>query len=568
MRRLVLLTSLLILNPALAREASVGPGCTFTDLQSAINFVAGDASGPDRLLLRQGTIPIPSGVVINLQADLSIEGGYSGCGSGAGAGRTVLDAAGGPDGTAITVFQGNNAIDPRLGFTRVEVTGASGETGPFANPEGGGLELRGRMRVVLGEQTEISDNRSGRGGGIYLLGNGPTARVVLSLIEGARVLDNAVVHSGGGIYCHDNATILLDDGDVSFNSAARGGGIDLAGASCLLDSQVAANAFTGINNNAGGGLETGAGRVLLRGRPGAPFYFIGNTGGGAHLGNRSATRVNHLLRNVVFHLNEAGTGGPAGGLSVFDNVRVVIESTSDQCSLFGLQGCSAFFNNVGPTAASGGGAITSGALTGEAIIEIRRTRFSGNRGGAAVYAGFSGAVLDAEGLLVEGNVATAAASGSLHSEVLLSARQARIRHTTITGNSARFVFDDFPEPLDLGGSILWHTGGRVLRASGARSIDYEGCLLASDTHGLPDPARIITGDPRLDAGFIPSRGSPALDACDALPGAESFDYAGRPRGIDQPTVPDRLGPYDLGALEAALLPPQGSDIFANGFESP
>jgi hypothetical protein len=94
---------------------------------------------------------------------------------------------------------------------------------------------------------------------------------------------------------------------------------------------------------------------------------------------------------------------------------------------------------------------------------------------------------------------------------------------------------------------------------------HSNCLLSHTRNQLSVADSVIVEPPQLDANFMPGPASPALDICNSFVPGDGRDALGQLRPVDQPSITNRLGAFDLGAIERPLsaLPPE---IFANGFE--
>lgn len=313
----LVLAGLFVAGHAAARTITVGStGCQYIGLQYALDDLA-DEAGPHVIKLRTQTIAIPNGLVLDTtNTSYSFIGGHASCADATptGSQRTVLDATGGDEGTAFAINGNGNSSRPAVVLSRLTIRGGSSETGIFSNPEGGGLEVRGRVIVQLNDATRVDSNASGKGGGVYLRGASASGLATLFIVGGSRISNNSAISTGGGVHCEEHGEVLHDNGEISFNSAERGGGAFVRG-SCVYDAQVQAGSFSGITNNlsslyGGGLLQEGTGPLSLRGAVDVPFWFINNIaatdGGAVFLINSTASRTTALLENVAMLGNRAG----------------------------------------------------------------------------------------------------------------------------------------------------------------------------------------------------------------------------------------------------------------------
>ncbi len=578
-----------------ARAAAlwVGPdaNCDHSSLQAAINALGQD-SGNHSILLKAGTLAIPNGVHLALpSSNISIQGGMSACGSLAElpGQRTVLNASGGNHGTAMIIDAGDRSTRQIIQLRGLQISGGSSETGPFDNPEGGGLEVRGHVTVVLGTLMRVEGNESGKGGGVYMRGASSTRRAELEIRLGTVISDNSASTRGGGVYCDDHGTILFERGEVIFNEAETGGGFDLRGGCALVPRGTSASAtgFNSISNNSasfGGGAiyaHPNGSRGLVvsligaNGNPGNPIHIIGNTaprGGGLYFhldgGHTAAARLVNTIwvgqiagRSSAVDLNGAGL------------TRLYIEG-DENCRyvLFGIEGCSGFYDNSSTVTG-----VISGASNDE--ISVLRSRFEGNTGVGVIYYSNGSSQFSGEALIIRNNTALPPSGGYLppgNSLFFFSGEmENRIRYSTIVDNNAQYMFSTLTSfsaqgaTLDVVGSILYAPGTQIFRPWNNNRpptfVHYQ-CLLAHSTDGIP-VAGVRVANPLLRADLSPGDNSPALDVCDNVPGVPLSDFFGQSRGVDQLNVPNFWGPHDLGAIERIdQVPPLSDVIFANGFQ--
>lgn len=588
---IVVLAALFASGHASARTITVGSsGCNFIGLQFALDDLA-DEPGPHVIKLRTQTIAIPNGLVLNTtDTHYSFIGGHANCADAAPTGnqRTVLDAAGGNDGTAFAINGNSSSVTPSVILSRLTVRGGSSETGIGANPEGGGLEIRGRVLVQLNDATRIDANASGKGGGVYLRGNSASSLATLYIVGGSRISNNSATTTGGGIHCEQHGDVLHDNGEISFNGAENGGGAWLR-ETCAYDAQVQADSFTGITNNmsvlTGAGLvQFGARPLSLRGAADAPFWLIGNiaqdaVGGALYIAN-NAGRTTALLENVAMLGNRADSSGAAILVAGAVDATMRPRSGSGRCELFGvgLGACSALVDNVLEGLYPLGGVVqlVQGTAGANPSFVARRTAFIENRG-QNLFGAWGPGRYDIENALIRGthlyvgNVIVGYPSVLFrvspdYYDFTPSPPAQRLAFSTIVettrDGSVSTVFDHGRSPLDVTGSIVHAPGliGRNPASTGA--VSHNGCLFVHESSAFPStPAPPLVAAPGLDADLAPGPASPVLDQC-ASALAPAVDFHGAPRAVDQPGVPDRFGPVDLGAIERAA----DDIIFRNGFE--
>ncbi len=580
---------LLASSHAAARTITVGNGgCQYIGLQFALDDLA-DEAGPHVIKLRTQTLAIPNGLVLNTSnTSYTFIGGHASCSDANPTAnqRTVLDASGGNDGTAFAINGNSSSATPAVILRGLTVRGGNSEGGVGANPEGGGLEIRGRVIVQLNDATRIESNASGKGAGVYLRGSGMSSLATLFILGNSRIAENAATTTGGGIHCEAHGEVLHDNGEVTFNNAQSGGGAYMKD-TCAYDALVQSGSFTGINNNTSSGngaglVQFGTRPLSLRGAATAPFWFIGNVAdgdSGALSQSNNGSRTTALLENVVMQNNQAGFRAGAAML-IIGAIDVMMRPRNDsgRCAFFGvaLDACSAVIGND-VTAFRDGGVVHlwQGIAGASPNLTVRRTAFIGNRG-LNLFGSFGPSRFDIEAALIRGTHlyatdgayksallwATPDWNGSVPSPPTQRMVFSTLLETSRDGTNSS-VFDHGRSPLDVTGSIVHAPGlaGRSTTSTGA--VTHNGCLLVHEASGFPaSPAPPLVGAPGLDAALVPSAVSPALDQC-ASALAPVVDFHGSPRAVDQPGVPNRFGPVDLGAIER---PADNDIIFRDGFD--
>jgi CSLREA domain-containing protein len=331
---------------------------------------------------------------------------------GDGSTNNVVDADASPANPA-RVFEIMGDID--VVFRGFSITGgvASGTTG------GGGILISGGAHL---ETTDVAvvDNSvvEGPGGGIAITGNGSTAVLDGTVVDGNQTLTAG--WPGGGISVAQGASLFMTDSRVTNNVATNGwgGGIRAIafGTIDLEDTEIAGN--RALVNAAGGGgmliegaqavvttagLPSPPGAAPARQVPGQGILLMdnvdirSNTTAGGGGGLRLVTAVN---ATIVDSSIEQNTAQNAGGASL-QNVVAVLESTtidgntaSDLAGGLRLSGTSVTTINESSisrndAAASGGGiymqgsaVLTLGGLDGTTIDD---NEAGGAGGGIAMF---------------------------------------------------------------------------------------------------------------------------------------------------------------------------------------
>lgn len=583
--RLLLLALALAAFPCLSAHAltiTVGStGCDYADLKFVLNGLAG-MPGPHEVRLRTQNFFVPDGLELDASiANVTIRGGYASCrdASPTAGQRSIIDASDGANGTAFSIGAAPGSPIHLVSLKRISVRGGTPEGGSGALG-GGGLLILGKVFVTLEEQTYIENNVSGNGGGVLLAGFDASNRPTLQIISGSRIANNTAQINGGGVYCYDYASLYIDGGVVEMNTAAQaGGGVYLHNA-CLLDSIVNPGSFTGINENqaqTGAGLfAEGSSPLSIQGAGNAPFRFVGNvasnTGGGIAIRNNAGGRAVVNLSATVFLDNQAATRGAAMLIDGAVDLNLRAGDTLGSCAFAGVDfgACSAVIGNRAPLTSGSGGATSAieatYAAAGSPRLSLVRTAFADNEADLLLHGVLRSS---SEGIDIEGSLITRnnVSRGLLLFENLeeFTPSEDRVTWSTIAGNTrvqaGSYVLAHFASPVNLSGSIVYQPDF-VDRSFSTGAVVHGGCLLvdsAATWPSTPFPPRV--GNPNLDAALVAPLNSPAIDVCAATT-APLKDFAGNPRSVDQPGVPDINGPVDLGAREL----PYTDTIFANGFD--
>ena len=354
-------------------SVAVGPGCLYSNLQSAIDD---GASG-----LHNGHIGLHAEYDMsenyriddfnNGQGDPWIVGGFSSCNIDSldnASDRTTLDAD--EDGRHFTIIYGGEEADPHYTVTLQNLRMINGRH----EGDGGALyasAFHNRLTVEL-INTEIRGNRafrsgtlsSGNGGGIYiwpldtivdLLPSGrPLIRPMLVLDDATNVVENTasgVGARGGGIACRTGSerniqgvVVQTGAGAIAQNQAMSGGGVSAFNCNLILRNGgavlpgVGANGGLAFNVATGGGgiYAGGSSQVYVRGQPSINYggdsdsaaLIFSNQAvwGGGILAEGEGTEV--VLADAAVIANKAIDGGHGGGIVVWLQARVEFEARS------------------------------------------------------------------------------------------------------------------------------------------------------------------------------------------------------------------------------------------------
>ncbi|MFW5816217.1 MAG: hypothetical protein ACOCVP_05115 [Wenzhouxiangella sp.] len=568
----------------------VGSGCTYSNIQAAINAIPIQGSGVIRI--RSGTFNENLSIV---GKTVELLGGHANCTTTSPTGTTQINGSGSTSSViSFLVLAGPTNASHTLVTERLLLFGGTGN----ALSPGGGITVfadTGRTAAVTLEQTIVRGNQTSlRGGGIMMHGPGSGSLTLLgnSQIDGNRVTGTSPY--GGGLYCAGNFGILVIGGSVLGNTAGaagdssgRGGGIYLDGCDMnwFAQNALAVSDDASLRNNVvygnGAGLYAeGAADVSLSGshfalggsissRPlrirdnraigatGSGGGVAGGIGGGVYA-TGAGTEV--TVDRAWTYNNEADAAG--GAFSSQDGAFVEVVRASQTCHT--PRNCSRIFDNHA-TIASGALEVRRAQATISRTIVTRNDSVFGGVGTRASIYGFESTVRVRDSL-VHGPVGPGHALASWGGEM-------RVERSTIADTSpSRAVFGlNGNARLDLFNSIVHEAaGGPVVNVGGGTPTASVDCVLWHDDGlaGFGSATRTVLGDPRFvdrqNDLFYLRPGSPAINFCNVAPPAPAVDLDWNPRGIchsvEPPICPvEQI--YDLGAYEFPL------GLFSDRFEA-
>ena len=408
------------------------PAATFTvnSVNDAVDLVAGDGScdssaqpnnqctlraaiqetnalaGADTIMLPAGTytLTIP-GIAENLAAtgDLDIRDSLTLIGAGAAA--TVIDG-GALDRVFHLVTNGST----------MQISGVTVRHGDaILSGAGGGFMLLANTRLLLVDSV-VRDSVSPAGGGIFGL-NTSHLTISGSSIE----LNTSDSSNGGGIDASGTVTITASTilSNTAINSAS-GGGINIGAGGLLLlkNSTLSGNRAT----NAGGAIfmagNVRLSNVTITANQGNSDLSGGNGAGGIHISAGALT-----LRNTVLAGNHDGVadlipdcnGSPTSlGYNVIGNNNgcALSAAPGDQIGTF----ASPLNAKVGPLGNHGGTTLTHAPLAGSPLIDRGNPAAPGSGGAACEATDQTGIVRPRDG---DGDGAVRCDSGAVESMCLL-----------------------------------------------------------------------------------------------------------------------------------------------------
>lgn len=573
-----------------AAEYRVGPGCTFTTIQAAVDFIPFQGSAAIKVVA--GTYN--ESVFIDSKS-VHLTGGYANCTAAEPTSMSTINAAG--TGLPVIRFRqlsGVAAPERDLHLNNLFLTNGTGSVAGTLPYPGGGLSVwtnADRVANVYLDLVSVAFNQSAfEGGGIALLGDGSgTLEIRRSHIE-----QNQVTGSnprGGGLFCEGNYLILMTGGSIIRNVAGtaggpfgHGGGLYLDGCNFGWWTQGALSPGYGelgynTAHGSGGGLfATGGAQVFLLGvhedmvTSSRPLRIQNNQAlagapsgkGGAIYATGADTSV-RVDRGWI-HDNQASRYG--GAISVGESASVLVARERSQCHH--PRNCSRIFNNH---ADSGGGAVfvwpDGEAGISRTMVQNNTTGTSGPIEVRGVLAARNGGLIHLASSLVNGPVGAGFA-------LALEGGEAWMIYSTIADTDSQANFGLMGEPsLFIVGLIIHETGAtdmvtRTGPVSSAMTVIAD-CLISHDEglSALPGASvsRQLVTDPefvdRAGGSFYLRSSSPAINYCDVEPPSPIVDLDWNQRGVCHSTeAACGANVYDLGAYELATR------LFSDRFEAP
>lgn len=561
------LPTLLLVSPSLAETITIGPsGCDQTTLAGAI-IRAAVTPESDTILFSTNQTWTGGGALLLANESPVTFVGVSSCSNFSLVQRTITTTVG-------DLFEFDNT---HATFRRLRLRGDTG---------GRPITATNSSLVTL-DDALVLGGRADNGGNVHL-----SSGASLVALAGSQIFQGEATFDGGGVFCTGGGVVALGEetklhsNDAGFN----GGGVYVDG--CTLNVLTGGLAPPGINEyglvdnraefNGGAVYATGGSSVLLNGSGTRPSSIRNNTavglGGGLYL-TGAGTSAEVLNSEIVDNLGVDG----AGGVMVTSDATFLMHRTVADCDR-GVR-CSLLAENVGGIAsasvAEGGALMVTGG--GEAFV--RQTYVTANLsddgGNVALVNGGSSF------LLIENSVLFSNAQTDVH---FIARGGAHIRLAFISawgssmpGFGMAFAHAEANSRIDLFSSVVIEGQGSPFGGGGGpdpvflppspgafQNVD---CVIVHETSSTGGFGTVVT-DPSME-WISPATGDPhllptaqAIDFCDdfAYPPVDA-DIDNEPRGFDVTTIPDGLGPFDLGADEWLGAPPMPDEIFSDGFES-
>lgn len=556
-----------------------GAGCSHGTIQSALNAAAATPGGDTVRLTRSLTYQ-PEANSINDTGNLNLVGGFATCTQAATDNiKTVVSGAGGAAEPVLRINAGTGVV---IKLRHLTITGGDEDGGGA----GGGIYFQGDGVLEVIEST-ITNNSAAFGGGIYALGTGTNAELIIS--EGNVISANTARYSGGGISIGGpiEMSMIAPNSIIAFNEALGqaagtgfGGGLHVNGRAIAYIGSSGVGGLGAIYSNEaidGGGISINSGAAdgadalvhLFTTNPALPVTVRGNyasdTGGGVYLQSWKGLLARAFGRLCAWDFrieDNAARDGSAIylnsnsfiGLTVGSEVRLNHPScTPPPPAVRCASGtpCNTISANDAVTTS---GQFSDGAtirLLADTFFRAQRFEMRGNRARDAVRVDGSFLFIDIEDcLLVENQVVRQL----IRSEG--STSFGRIDNCTIARNSIGSTHVLHTEStLDLTASIIDQPGKLTVAFSGGASDLIVRNVLSSDITTLPVDPSIISGAPSFvnaaNGDYHLCANSLATDFAEPVVG-DDRDLDNQPRDQDLPGVPNRFGVRDLGAYELQI----------------
>ncbi len=552
--------------------------CNYTSLSQALN------NSEDEIRL------VDDDITDNLEINysVSITGGYTNCILANNPNTPVPSAKTFIYGTAVL---GESVIKINLsntfvGLNNLYVTGGRQDVSVVDG--GHGIKIEGAGSVTITDTT-IADNRSSRGGGVYLLEDGATKYVrLINTVVFGNIAESTSSNAGlgGGIFCRGSGSLISIEGEsvIAFNTARSGGGIAarygcFVRVSAGIDVNNSSTRRGVMNNQAsefGGGVYV-TNDAIIEFNPTRNGLFIVTQSDSDHpatLANNSANQDGgggyvalggeiRMLDSLV-HGNSANNGS-GGAFAIVGFSRLTVKRSDFGCWDPGA--CIVFSNN---TASSGGALSLSPSDSSSSFVN--NTVFKGNRAIAGTLFSLSGSPAISQDTLqiFDSLIVNNGNNGldgfddsnliSLQNGARLTMVGVTIADNDIANSSA--IISNSTSALFLRDSIIFNDNN-IYVENQSTGLQFD-CLVVNENVSVSGN-NVYVEDP----GFVNSAAgdyhlrpdSFAIDLC-SNGGNTRMDLDDEPRNIDIINVSNVEGNLDAGSDEYNDF----EGVFKNGFE--
>ena len=556
-------------------------GCDETTINAALTL------GDSEIRLVKGNFT-PNLPILN--GSIEIIGGYDSCAAASAntppTEKTFIYADAAPGPSVIKINLNNSEVILR----NLYITGGRKDASVFNG--GHGIEVGGSSGSVFIFDSSIVDNRSDKGGGLYVSGNSAADNKYISIKDSVIFGNNALGFStgngfGGGIYCGGEGSSVYINGEsqVTSNFAENGGGIAAEfGCFVRVSSGIDVNSSAdkrGIMNNQatinGGGvyLNDNAYLSLSPTVTGGKFGVVSSSTTPATLASNSAgqkgggvyAQLNSIIeiRDSIINNNTATDGG---GFYTTTNTRIHIDRSGLDC--WNIGSCVEISENM----ADNGGVLYMSLYNDDSVSSnILHANIFGNRADSGIVGyltGFTTGIATSiymNSSLIHNN-GNLGSNGYSDFNLFSISNNAEIRmeYVTIADNDIKVngeVLRSIGSSFYILNSIVYNNVKVIVQFTTLQSI--LNCLVVNEENSFMG-TNIFVEDP----GFVNSgindyhlsSTSFATDLCDRgfATGRPDAEYDSR--GIDILSVMNIGGPYDAGADEYNDF----EAVFKNGFE--
>ena len=335
--------------------------------------------------------------------------------------------------------------------------------------------------------SQISGSNSVNGGAVQVLAG---AQFIMNggEISGNNVYSGekpSTVVLGGGVYVNAS-TMTMNDGEISGNMAARGGGVYLTSGSTftMTGGKISDNMLARQNSTGSGGgvhIGSGCGFKMESADPNDPAVIEGNyslyfgpkdqsqaQGGGVYISGSSSSTTTFTMSDAVIRNNRVtiNSGTAGGGIYAYSYANVAIKDSE-------ISGNSSFLNAEATGNNCGGGGISIG---NNCTLSMTGTTVSGNTGrlGGGLWLDGSGMSVTITSCTIQGNKAFGTDTGNSLIGGGIYYRSSG-QTLTITGTA--------DAPTVISENTATEAGGGIFVMDGATQIDYTTFTKNSSTQG-------------------------------------------------------------------------------------
>ncbi len=558
------------------RTIGFGASCDFEDFESA----AVELDGSPRLWrVQEGTYLDQNISVLN--NSLTIEGGYASCADDAE--QTGVSTIAGANGSGIPVFNLVSIFASeahQINLSNLEIT----------DGENSGIRVSSGAPGLTFSLTDsiIHGNFGTDGGGIFISGTATNA--TLRRVDfgnfGVDTSPNNASNHGGGLFCTDNATVIITPNQptLGFPAAAKGGAV-------MVTTYGAR--FRGNQSDANGGAIYAEFGCSIEALNVSTEFNAANNGASLYAedpGTQVIMDSNFILS--TWENNYAVADG--GAIYAAEQAEVTFTGIRTDTNA-ALRGGFAFVDSGATISVSPGATFENVQARGHAASNGGSMMYVGEGASAYIY-GMAINDIDTQNdsLFVTDGTGGAPATLEIHSSVIVDLvpgvgvpvlfdMQGNDTVRVIQSTVSEVQMQSEDPFADLSASSVFELHNSIMVGSedqpvtnGMGTLTGNCNVIEISDHSLSNST--VTASLFYAPSEFPdvalSDQSPAIDLCDAPPastilgGVPAVDFIGAARPVDFGSVANGLGTWDAGAMEAQFdaPPPAGEEIFSDSFE--